>query len=97
MPLLLTVLSVLALWALLGVLVFGLLFVIKALQGIRTRLEKIAMGVRAIEHQVRPLGRHAETLAARLERTGAAFSGVAAGFREADGRLERAAPRLRPR
>ena len=59
MTLLLSICSVLAVWALLTVLVLGLLLVLKT-------LEKIAMGVRAIEQQTLPLGAHADTLAATL-------------------------------
>jgi uncharacterized protein YoxC len=52
---LLTVLSVLAAWALLGVLFVGLLLVFKSLQSIRHWFEKITVGVRAVEHQTRDL------------------------------------------
>jgi uncharacterized protein YoxC len=52
---LLTVLSVLAAWALLGVLFVGLLLVFKSLQSIRHWFEKITVGVRAVEHQTRNL------------------------------------------
>lgn len=54
--LLLAVLSVLAMWALLGVLAVGLLMVLKTLQSIRGWLEHIAMGVRAIESETGQLG-----------------------------------------
>jgi hypothetical protein len=59
MPLLLTVLSVLALWSLLALLMIGLLLIHKTLESIRVALERIAMGVRAIEKQTEPLGPHA--------------------------------------
>ena len=52
---LLTVLTVLAAWALLGVLFVGLLLVFKSLQSIRHWFEKITVGVRAVEHQTRDL------------------------------------------
>src|SRR5919204_100866 len=66
MTLLLTICSVLAVWALLTVLVVGLLLVLKTLESIRGSMEKIAMGVRAIEQETLPLGAHADTLAATL-------------------------------
>ena len=52
---LLTVLAVLAAWALLGTLFVGLLLVFKSLQSIRHWFEKITVGVRAVEHQTRDL------------------------------------------
>ena len=51
MQLLLTILSGLALWALLGALVLLLGRIQASLQGINTSLSKIAMGVRAIESE----------------------------------------------
>jgi hypothetical protein len=56
MTLLLTILSALALWAFLTVLVVALLLVLKALEGIRGHLQRITMGVRAIEQETAPLG-----------------------------------------
>jgi hypothetical protein len=66
MSLLLTVYSVLAVWALLTALVVGLLLVLKTLESVRGSMEKIAMGVRAIEQETLPLGAHADALAATL-------------------------------
>ena len=66
MTLLLTICSVLAVWALLTALVVGLLLVFKTLESVRGSMEKIAMGVRAIEQETLPLGAHADTLAATL-------------------------------
>ena len=66
MTLLLTICSVLAVWALLTVLVVGLLLVLKTLESIRRSMEKIAMGVRAIEQETLPLSAHADALAATL-------------------------------
>jgi adenylosuccinate lyase len=97
MILLLVILSVLALLALLGTLVFGLLFILSALQGIRTHLEKITMGVRAIEHQVQPLGRRTRAVAASLTLVGEAAGNIAAGLAETDRRLAAAEPALRTR
>jgi hypothetical protein len=53
---LLTTLSVLVAWALLGVLLVGLLLVIKSLQSIRGWFHKIVVGLRAVEHQTQRLG-----------------------------------------
>ena len=60
--LLLTILSVLAVWSLLTALIVGLLYVFKALESIRDVLHRIAMGVRAIEQETAPL----ENLASQL-------------------------------
>lgn len=67
--LLLAVLSVLAVWALLGVLAIGLVLVLKTLQSIRGWLERIAMGVRAIETQTTPLGAQVDRLGTWLDDT----------------------------
>lgn len=90
MPLLLTILSVLAVWAFLTVLVLGLLLIYKPLVSVRAFLEKITMGVRAIEHQVAPLGVHADTLAARLPDTAAALGAAADALRAVERDLDRA-------
>jgi hypothetical protein len=66
MELLLTILSVVALWALLTLLVLGLLVILKELESIRAYLQKIAMGVRAIDMETAPLGRHATKVAGTL-------------------------------
>jgi hypothetical protein len=50
-----TVLSVLAVWALLTVLAFALLLVRKALESARAHLQHIEMGVRAIDKQTQPM------------------------------------------
>ncbi len=97
MPLLLTILSVLALWALLGVLIIGLLLILRPLQTIRGYLEKITMGVRAIEQQTGPLGARADTLGESLGQMSATL-GVAAGhIASVDRNLDAAAPALRSR
>jgi hypothetical protein len=61
MPFLLTVLSVLSVWSLLALLIIGLLLIRKTLESVRISLERIAMGVRAIEKETEPLGPHAIT------------------------------------
>jgi hypothetical protein len=63
---LLTVLSVVAAWALIGVLLVALLLVFKELQSIRHWFEKITVGVRAVEHQTGALGERGEALSASM-------------------------------
>jgi hypothetical protein len=63
---LLTVLSVVAAWALIGVLLLALLLVFKELQSIRHWFEKITVGVRAVEHQTAALDQRGEVLAASM-------------------------------
>ncbi len=69
MTTLLTILSVLAAWALLGVVSVGLLLVVKSLQSIRHWFEKTTMGLRGVEHQTRDLGTRGAVLAASLRET----------------------------
>jgi uncharacterized protein YoxC len=97
MPLLLTILSVLALWALLIVLIAGLLLILKPLQSIRSYMEKITMGVRAIERETLPLGARSDALAASFDETGATAGNAARHLAAAGRDLEAAAPRLRSR
>jgi hypothetical protein len=97
MKLLLSVLSVLAGWALLAELIIGLLAILKPLERIRTSLQQIAMGVRAIEQETAPLGARAEALAATLSATGGAVEAAAASLAEVDRDFDAAAPALRPR
>ncbi len=77
MPLLRTILSVLAAWSLLAVLVVGLGLLVLPLQSIRRNLEKIVWGVRAIEQQTVPLGAHADALVASLSETSDAVGAAA--------------------
>lgn len=77
MEVVLAVLSVLAVWAFLGLLFLGLLFVEKALESVRVSLEEIAMGVRAIERQTSPLGPGAHAVAVRLGTAAEALSTTA--------------------
>lgn len=97
MLLLLTILSVLAVWAFLTVLVVGLLLILKPLESVRGQLEKIAMGVRAIERETLPLGARAAALAAALNEAGGAIGTAARSFTEVHRDLDAAAPALRPR
>ena len=69
MPLLLTVLSVLALWSFLTVLVFGLLLMRNTLESVRQRLEQVVIVVRAVEMQTEPLGALAVEFAQELTST----------------------------
>jgi hypothetical protein len=73
MLLLLTILSVLAFWAFLNVLIIGLYLIFKPLEGVRIYLEKITMGVRAIERQTRPLAAYSEEAGGKLEATNVAL------------------------
>ncbi len=66
MTTLLTILSVLAAWGLLAVLLVGLLLVVKSLQSIRHWFEKTTVGLRAVEHQTRDLGTRGAVLATSL-------------------------------
>jgi hypothetical protein len=97
MILLLTILSVLALWALLGVLILGLLLILRPLQSVRGYLEKITMGVRAIEHQTLPLGARTDTLVGGLGELNATLRVAEGHLAGAGQHLNRAAPLLRPR
>lgn len=67
MPLLLTILSVLAVWAFLLVLVIGLLLIFKPLQSVKVRLEQITAGVRAIEQETKPLNKRSDQLVQLLQ------------------------------
>ena len=67
MYLLLTMVSVLALWAFLTALVVGLLLVLKPLEAIRGNMQRIAAGVRAIEQQTAPLADLGRRLPAAAE------------------------------
>ncbi|CAN5649105.1 hypothetical protein BH23GEM3_BH23GEM3_11440 [soil metagenome] len=94
--LLLTILSVLAGWAFLSLLVIGLLLILRPLQAVRGYLEKITMGVRAIEHQLVPLGSHISLVAGSLGETADALGTLDAGLAATGRGLEAAAPALRP-
>lgn len=77
MPVLLTVLTVGAAVALLALLMIGLLLIYKPLESIREHLERITMGVRAIEWQTRDatgVSRRAELV---LSEIGAACASLA--------------------
>lgn len=97
MSLLLTILSVLAAWAFLAVLMVGLFLILKPLESIRDNLQKITMGVRAIEQQTRPLGVRIDTVTDALIEADDAVGAASRRFSEVDQELEAAAPALRRR
>lgn len=97
MRVLLTVLSVLAGWALLAVLMVGLRSIMKQLESIRGYLEKIVWGVRAIEQQTVPLGAHADALTTLLGETGDAVGAAADQLNKVGRDIDAAGPALRAR
>lgn len=92
MTLLLTILSVLAVWAFLTLLVMGLFVILKALESVRRNMEQIAMGVRAIEQETAPLATRAVTLGGEIEAVTGAVDNLAQGFERAVRRLAGPAP-----
>jgi hypothetical protein len=74
---LLTILSVLTAWALLGVLLVGLLLIVKPLQSIRHWFEKITVGVRTVEHQTAELAARGTVVAVSLREALEAMDAVA--------------------
>ncbi len=74
---LLVVLSVVAAWALIGVLLVALLLVAKELQSIRHWFEKITVGVRAVEHQTGTLSERGQVLSASMREALDALRGAA--------------------
>jgi uncharacterized protein YoxC len=76
---LLTVLSVVAALALLGVLLVGLHLVVKSLQSIRHWFEKTTVGLRTVEHQTKDLGASATVLAGSLREVIDALDGTSQG------------------
>jgi hypothetical protein len=87
MPVPLMVLSVLVAWALLGVLAVGLLLTFKALQSIRGWLEKVLVGVRAVEQQLAPLDTYARALPASMTDAAAVIDAAARRLAETDSLL----------
>ena len=89
MEILLAILSVLIVWALLGLLLVALFVIAKTLSGVRTSLEKVAAGVRAIETEVEPLKPGTARLAEALNRTASSLTAaeqrLAAAGRDGDG------------
>ena len=87
---LLAVLSVIAAWVLNGVLLSGLISILKALEGVRKHLEMITMGVRAIEQETAPLAAHASAVAASLGETVDAGGALAGRLADIDRELDAA-------
>ncbi len=96
MTLIMAILSVLAVWAFLLVLAIGLLIIWKALDSVRGSMEKITMGVRAIEKETDPLSAHAGRLAERIGETNQVVGAASQGLVQLDTDLGLAAPLLRP-
>jgi hypothetical protein len=96
-PLLMTVLSVVAGWSLLGTLVLGLFMILKPLESVRGYMQKIAMGVRAIEQQTKPFGERAGDLTSSLGEESAALAAVGERLADVERHLDAAAPALRRR
>ena len=80
--LILTLLTGIALLILLIVLGWALAHIARALEGIVRNLEKVAMGVRAIEQETAPLVGEVTTL-------NDTFEGMAEGFGSVEGNLRR--------
>ena len=80
----LTALSVLVAWALLGVVLVGLFLMTKSLQSIRHWFEKTTVGVRAVEHQTRDLTARGAVLTASLRETIEALQALSAPRHEPD-------------
>lgn len=76
-PVLLTSLTVVGGWSLLLALIVGLYEILQALESIRTTMEKISMGVRAIEEETGPLGSGIDQLAGSLTAGGAGLNVIA--------------------
>lgn len=87
MPLLQALLSILLSLGFLTALIAALLLILKLLQSIRGYLEKIAFGVRAIEHQLGPLGDHVTAAGPGLEATTDALERATTELAETERRL----------
>jgi ABC-type transporter Mla subunit MlaD len=97
MRVLLTVLSVLAGWSLLGALAAGLLLILKPLEGVRASLRKITMGVRAIEQETAPLGPGAGTLVGSLNSAAGTLGSATQRLADINADLDRVADVLKAR
>ena len=88
--LLLTIVSVFALWAFLTELVVGLLLVFKVLESIRGALERITFGVRAIERETAPVDRLIRDFPEATEKLHRALSQLANAANESRVRIDHA-------
>lgn len=95
MPVVLTVLSVLAGWAFLTVLIIALLLIRRVLEGVRRNLEQITMGVRAIEVETAPLGTHAIRTAGTLTALAAHVAALPDAIAAIESQVAALAPELR--
>jgi uncharacterized protein YoxC len=96
MTLLMTLLTVLGIWAFLVVLAVGLLLIEKVLESVRGYLEKITMGVRAIEKETEPLNKYAALLVDRINRANQVVGAASQDLAQVDTDLGTAANLLRP-
>ncbi len=94
MTLLLTILSAIGLWTLLALLVIGLQVIYKVLESIRGNLERIAMGVRAIERETRPLAPRARAAAELVTGVDGALGRLTSSLGQVVRALDSAAPAL---
>lgn len=95
MTLLMAIVTLLAVWSFLLVLLIGLLLIEKVLESVRSYLEKIAMGVRAIEKETAPLASHAATLADEINQANSGVGAVSEGLVQVDTDLGTAANLLK--
>ena len=89
-----TILSVIAGWSLLAVITGGLFKTLKTLENIRTSMQRIAMGVRAIEQETKPLGGHVDAVAGSLVAVADGLEVIAGGLTQVDQDLGKVAPAL---
>lgn len=94
MSVLLTVLSVLIVWVFLGLLVIALFVIMKVFGGIRINLEKIAMGVRAIEREADPFAEKTAAVHGALSSAAKTVHDCSGKVAEAAEVVSRARPRL---
>jgi hypothetical protein len=87
----LTILSVLAGWSLLGAIAAGLLLILKPLESVRASLRKITMGVRAIEQETAPLGSGAQALIGSLDTSAETLGSATQRLSDINADLDRAA------
>lgn len=96
-PLLMTILSAIAGWSLLATLAVGLFLILRPLENVRGYMQKITMGVRAIEQQTKPFDGHARELTTSLRESSGALAAVGRGLADVEHNLDAAVPALRRR
>lgn len=97
MPLLLTLLSVVSAVVFVSVLGIALLLIFKTLQSVQRNLEQIAMGVRAIEKETKPLEKGAVAFSEELIETNVVYAATGDRLNDLDRAFDRAAAALTPR